>query len=135
MNLEVTGIGIESVPVKVFAVSVEELGMDHPRDLHIFTDSPPAQFEVYRNETVNIPAVLYEPQSISPLRVVVPFKKFTSYNVLRADVFRIKICAYAGPMPAELEFEFGVDSNSLWMRMAGSQNKIYSKIGAMHRRA
>ena len=134
LYLEVTGIGVERVQPQVAVTLVEGLGKSRPRDLHIFPDGLVKQFEIHRNETMNVPVVVYEPNSTSQLRIVLPCKKFTSYDVLRADVFKVKVCAYAGPTPAELEFEFGVDDRMLWMRMAGTQDRIYSKVGAMFMR-
>jgi hypothetical protein len=134
LYLQVTGVGVERVQPQVAVTSVEEFGKTRPRDLHIFPDGLVKQFEIYRKETVNLPIVVYDPNSTSQLRIVLPCKEFTSYDVLRADVFKVKVCAYAGPTPAELEFEFGVDDRMLWMRMVGTQDRIYSKVGAMFRR-
>lgn len=130
--LEVLGVGVEYVRPEVFAISVEEIGKGNKPLFYAPGDPPP--FGVRREEPHNVLAVIHDRTKGVELRIVLPCKKITSSEYLKGDAFRMTVRAFAGPKPAELTFEFGMENGALWARNTGSSEALFSDVRLIARR-
>jgi hypothetical protein len=125
--IEVTGIGVDEVRPQVFALEVNPIGEDQGSIAAIGEPGPHRGFGLRRGETENVAIVTYDPKWLANrLRIDIPCKKITSKTYFPGASFRIKVCAYAGPKETELEFDFGLDDQTLWARDIGSSEKLVS---------
>ncbi len=126
--IEVTGLGVDEVRPQIFAMEINHLVEGQSTIAAIGEPGPHRHFGLRRGETENVAVVTYDKKWFrNRLRIDLPCKKITSKTYFPGASFRIRVCAYAGTKESELEFEFGLDDETLWARNIGSSEKLVSE--------
>jgi hypothetical protein len=103
---------------EVFAIEIISIEKGHE---YLYTHhSAPPSFGLNPGESHPLPIINYKNSYSQPFQLLVPNKKGID-EAVKGKEFIGKLAAYGGSAPAILEFNFGVDDQTLWAKVDESE--------------
>jgi len=116
--IRITNCSAQYIRPEVFAIEVAPIEKGHDY-LYTHHSAAPA-FGLNPGESYPLPIANYKNSYPQPFQLLVPNKKGID-EAIKGKEFIGKFAAYGGSAPAILEFDFGVDDQSLWAKADGSE--------------